>query len=238
MAPRAAPSPAKAEVSEFSARLNVVASAPVDKFNGVPLGAYPVSTPYYHGRAEAQGGSDATYVQPGCKLVLAKDKSAEFLDARQPHGTHPQQERFPDNERGSLGIGRDSARPLGTTGHFRLVQYTNILKHSKGENYVERAMQEKTREILYEQPTVASEKKGIVLAGKRKGVIVAKLKERSVQSGCRDSVKGCVEVMRGNVVGRGGRAYHLRKSHEHLVESGGANIAKKYSKVEGTIVRR
>ncbi|KAK7032826.1 hypothetical protein R3P38DRAFT_772651 [Favolaschia claudopus] len=39
---------------EFGAtRLNVVASAPVDKFNGVPLGAFAVATPYQTS-AEAQ----------------------------------------------------------------------------------------------------------------------------------------------------------------------------------------
>lgn len=56
MAPRTTPSANTSELLEFNARVNVVASAPVDKFNGVPLGAYAVSTPYYGG-AEAQAGS-------------------------------------------------------------------------------------------------------------------------------------------------------------------------------------
>ncbi|KAJ7116433.1 hypothetical protein C8R44DRAFT_739148 [Mycena epipterygia] len=60
MAPRATLSPVHAEhhINESLPRLNIVASAPIEKFNGVPLGAYQVSTPYY-GSADAQAGNSA-----------------------------------------------------------------------------------------------------------------------------------------------------------------------------------
>ncbi|KAJ6577423.1 hypothetical protein B0H19DRAFT_1062048 [Mycena capillaripes] len=64
MAPRATLPSTHTEnpLLEFGARLNVVASAPVDKFNGVPLGAFQVSMPYY-GTADGQAGNGA--VQKG-----------------------------------------------------------------------------------------------------------------------------------------------------------------------------
>ncbi|KAJ6630964.1 hypothetical protein B0H10DRAFT_1938550 [Mycena sp. CBHHK59/15] len=46
--------------SGLAGRLNVVASAPVQKFRGVPLGAYPMSTPYY-----GSGPLSSSHVQAG-----------------------------------------------------------------------------------------------------------------------------------------------------------------------------
>ncbi|KAJ7056641.1 hypothetical protein C8F01DRAFT_1086945 [Mycena amicta] len=48
MAPRALPPThhSEAESTSSSGRINVVASPPSETFNGVPLGAYQVSTPY------------------------------------------------------------------------------------------------------------------------------------------------------------------------------------------------
>jgi hypothetical protein len=58
LAPRAAlaPKPIENPLIEPNPRLNVVASASIDKFNGIPLGAYQVSMPY-SGPADVQAGS-------------------------------------------------------------------------------------------------------------------------------------------------------------------------------------
>ncbi|KAJ7733423.1 hypothetical protein DFH07DRAFT_780641 [Mycena maculata] len=58
MSPRAAPSThTHSAAQESGARINVVASAPIDKFNGVPLGAYQISTPY-HPSIDGQTGQE------------------------------------------------------------------------------------------------------------------------------------------------------------------------------------
>ncbi|KAJ6466575.1 hypothetical protein C8R47DRAFT_1224003 [Mycena vitilis] len=58
---------------ESRARLNIIANAPLDTFNGVPLGAYPVSTPYY-ATVDTQAGSWAAQSGlPGLRSTLVEN---------------------------------------------------------------------------------------------------------------------------------------------------------------------
>lgn len=67
-AARTAPStPTNNSANESRARLNVVASAPIEKFNGVPLGAYQISTPYHSGPEGNGAGEEMRTKQDATK---------------------------------------------------------------------------------------------------------------------------------------------------------------------------